>query len=101
MSSDLDGSGAPDATSEFPKKRMRKNTPILTARVSVKRRRFLDARLMDEDFILEGVASVRNRQGAEGLGPEDLASARIFGVGDRILLPAEMIFEMTGVFPLA
>jgi hypothetical protein len=30
----LDGSGAPHATSEFPKKRMRKNTPILTARVS-------------------------------------------------------------------
>jgi hypothetical protein len=31
----LDGSGAPDATNEFPKKRIRKNTPILTARVSV------------------------------------------------------------------
>ena len=30
----LDGSGAPDATSEFPKNRMRKNTPMLTARVS-------------------------------------------------------------------
>src|ERR1700751_5364033 len=29
----LDGSGAPDATSEFPKKRMRENTPLLTARV--------------------------------------------------------------------
>lgn len=57
--------------------------------------------LMDKDLLLEGVASVRNRQGVEGSGPEDLASARILGVGERILLPAEMIFEMTGVLPAA
>jgi hypothetical protein len=56
--------------------------------------------LMDEDLLLEGVASVRNRQGVEGSGPEDLASARILGVGDRILLPAEMIFETMDMLPV-
>jgi hypothetical protein len=55
---------------------------------------------MDKDPLLEDVASVRNREGVEGSVPEDLASARIPGVGVRILLPAEMIFETTDMLPV-
>ena len=43
--------------------------------------------LMDRDLLQEGVASVRNRQGVEGSGPEDLASARIPGVERAIPSP--------------